>query len=165
MINNKKTCVYGEKEIRKGPKVFSLYPGETDDGVQNAKILIKNEGAIIQSIYDYKDKKAGQKWLIEGPTLYYPSKYEKLVDTITAQNISQGEAIYIRNTTNSELKLITGPISYLRGVDEELFYKKLTQSEYEALSIQGIKAEPTFKAYNIQVQKNEIICIVDYKKK
>jgi len=46
IINNpydqqQKTCVYGEKEIRKGPKVFSLYPGETDDGVQNAKILIK----------------------------------------------------------------------------------------------------------------------------
>jgi len=36
---------------------------------------------------------------------------------------------------------------------KNFFIKKLTQSEYEALSIQGIKAEPTFKAYNIQVQK------------
>jgi len=120
-----KSCIYGEKDIRKGPKIFSLYPGEySENGVENAKILIKNEAAVVQSIFDNNDKKAGEKWLIEGPTLYFPSKYEKLLDTITAQNISQGEAIYIRNITNSELKLIKGPISYLRGVDEELYYKK-----------------------------------------
>jgi major vault protein len=77
-----------------------------------------------------------------------------------AITVSENEAIYIRNTLTSELKLVKGPISYLPNVDEERFMKKLSKEEYQAL---GIPAEPSFKAYVVQIQKNECLCVIDYK--
>lgn len=152
----------GEIEYRRGPCDFPLYPGESCSGVYQAKVLFKGEAAQIKVLSDFEDKKAGQRYLIYGPTLYFPNKYETLEKVINAIKISQSEAIYVRNTLTAKLKLVKGPISYIQAVDEELYEKTLSKMEFEALKDQGFKERYSFWAFTLQIQKNEVCCIIDY---
>eukprot|EP01080_Neovahlkampfia_damariscottae_P003362 gene3362-5909_t len=152
----------GEVEIRQGPAVFSLYPLEVlSASVQDVIILNNSTGAVIQATQDFDDKKAGEEWIIKGPTSYIPTVNEILIKIVPAINISQGEAIYVRNTRTSELKMIKGPTSFIPSVNEEEYHKKLSNEEYTAL---GIPKNASSRAYNLQIQKNEIVCVVDYLK-
>lgn len=55
--------------------------------------------------------------------------------------------------------MIKGPTSFIPSVDEEEYKKRLTDEEYTAL---GIAKQPSSKAFTLQIQKNEIVCVVDY---
>ena len=57
--------------------------------------------------------------------------------------------------------MVKGPNSFIPSVDEEEYFKNLSQEEYEAL---GIPKTPSSRAFNLQIQKNEIVCVVDYLK-
>lgn len=150
----------GKREVRKGPILFALYPGEQlEQEVQPAHILNSNEAAIIQAIEDHSDRKAGEKWIIKGPHMFIPNKFETVLETVKAINVPQQNAIYVRNTRTSELKLVEGPISYLLNVDEALYNKRLREEEYKAL---GIPSSPSHFAFVIQVQKNECVCVLDF---
>jgi len=126
--------------------------------------LNKNQAAVVKALRDFKkdnvERKAGELYMISGPTMFIPGQFEEVVRRVDAITISENEAVYIRNTSTSELKLVKGPISYMPGVEEERFYKKLSKDECQAL---GISEEAQFKAYSINVQKNECVCVKDYK--
>ena len=57
--------------------------------------------------------------------------------------------------------MISGPVSYIPETNEELYQKQLTPAEYAALEI---PENPSSRAITIQVQKNEVICVVDHAK-
>lgn len=168
-IISRKKCLMGEIEIRQGPTTFSLYPGESDlEGIKNATILGKNEVAVIQAIDNFIDdkgeeKKAGECWIISGPARYIPTKFERCIKSYKAINVGQSEAIYVRDTSTSELKLVKGPQSYILNVDEEEYQKVLSPREFEALKDQGITERASSKAFTLQIQKNECVCVIDYK--
>nr|CAG4717451.1 unnamed protein product [Naegleria fowleri] len=172
------TTQYGQKDIRIGPTTFSLFPGEVlmDGVVKDADILNKNEFIFLQALKDHeievpssndlnkmirKTFKAGEMRRLIGPAIYYANTNEERVGGVqTAINIGENEAIYVRNTLTSELKTVKGPLSYYLDVNEELYYKKLTNKEYDALEL---SYSPSYNAYHIQIQKNEVVCIIDYK--
>lgn len=166
-------CDMGRIIIVHGPKTFSLHPGEMLDSIENAFLLNKNQYLIVESNDDFTDertgteRKAGELYTVQGPALFVPQKNETVVmdkSTYTytreAINISDGEAVYIRNTDTSELKMVRGPLSYVLPVNEEEYEKPLTADEYDAL---GLSRAPRSSAYSIQLQKNQCLCIVDYK--
>ncbi|EFC48084.1 predicted protein [Naegleria gruberi] len=177
-----KQTQFGMKEIRQGPSTFSLYPGESllNSRVLDADILNKNEYIFLQALKDHYinntsnntstgnstgDKKlfkAGEMRRVIGPTIYYANTNEERIGDIqSAINVGENEAIYIRNVETSELKTVKGPTSYFLECNEELYYKKLTDREYDALELPN---QSSFNAYHIQIQKNEIVCIIDHKK-
>lgn len=166
-----KQCTMGKREVRQGPVVFSLYPGEEVEsgGVQKAYVLNSNQAIIVQATdsftctsTDGKEEihQAGEKWVVKGPVNFIPNKNEKVIRQMDSINVSQNQAIYVRNITTSELKLVKGPASYILGHDEELFNKSLGKKEYSAL---GIKPVASYNAVVIQLQKSEIVCIIDFK--
>ncbi len=150
---------YGEREIRKGPATFALYPSEVLVGTQSAVILSKNEAAIVFVDSDTTSHTAGERYMIVGPSSFIPDKNEHVESVIQAINVSDGQAIYVRNIENGELKMVKGPCSYLLKVNEEKYLKSLSSDEYEALGLTN--RSPSYFATSIQVQKDEIACTID----
>ena len=141
--------------------------------MKNADILNKNQYIFLQAIRDHqaevqeegktvmKKFKAGEMRRVIGPTIYYANTNElKVGSTQTAVNVGENEAIYVRNLVSSELKTVRGPVSYFLDVDEELYSKPLSNQEYDALNI---PRSATYNAYHINIQKNEVVCIINYK--
>lgn len=57
--------------------------------------------------------------------------------------------------------MISGPVSYIPDTNEELYSKQLSTEEYNALEL---PENPSYKAITVQVQKNEVICVLDHAK-
>jgi len=171
----KQVCDMGKSIVVQGPKTFSLFPGEElTTKPMNACLLNKNQYLVIEAMDDFsdeesgKDRKAGELYTVQGPTLFIPKKHEKIVVPPVvpkkfirdATNISDNEAVYVRNLDTSELKMVRGPLSYVLAVNEEEYLKSLTDDEYDALQL---PYEPRSNAYSIQLQKNQCVCVTDYK--
>jgi major vault protein len=162
----------GKRVVVIGPKTLSLYPGEqVGTEPTSAYILNKGQYLVVQANDDFVDKlkrkrTAGELYTVTGPTSFIPNIYETIVPNRNgysirdAISIPDNEAVYIRNTDTSELRLVNGPVSYVLQVNEEEYAKELNSGEYEALSLpHSARSE----AYVVQVQKNQCVCVLNYK--
>jgi len=155
---NKKNA-YGVTKIIFGPKTFSLYPNENIVEKEKIRLLVENEALVVQALVDTENHKAGEKWLVHGPCSYFPTIEKQIVELRRATTIGDNESLYVRNMDTCELKLVVGPRAYMCAVDEEPFYKRITLSEQSALKLDY---DSSTRGYEVQVQKNECVCIVDY---
>lgn len=162
----------GRRVVVRGPKTFCLHPGEKELPAEEAYLLNKNQYLVVQSNNYFEDangvkRSPGDLYNICGPTLFIPNKDEEILyDPKTRQklrnaiSIPDGEAVYVRNTDTSELKLVKGPLSYVPAVNEEEYEKLLDALEYDALELSGLARS---QAYVINVQKSQCLCVLNYK--
>ncbi|KAL0484707.1 major vault protein [Acrasis kona] len=153
-----KQCVMGQIEIRRGPLILSLYPFERCEGlVKDAVLLGKNQYLFVKAT---EGDDAGVLHRVKGPALHFPNPNEEIVGTFDAINIGENEAVYIQNTDTSELKLVKGPTSYMLEVNEKEYNKELSAEECSAIDASSATSS---RAYSINIQKNEIVAITDYR--
>lgn len=150
---------FGTRELRKGPANIMLYPMEERENVCSVTLLQQNQAAIVKCLTDFDGHKAGDLFQVKGPGSWIPSKNEQLVRIVDSVNVSESEAIYVRDNETSVLKMINGPVNYILKERESLYKKQLSGPEYRALSL---PARASWKAYELKVRKNECVCIVDY---
>lgn len=138
---------HGDREIRKGPAIFSLNIGEDCEQYPNGKggtviildayLLQKEEGMIMEAQHSFHDqgidRTAGDRYLITGPCQYIPHKYERLIKTVKMLSLGEYEGVYIKNMTLGTVRLEEGPKSVMMASDEQLYVKDYTNSEIEAL--------------------------------
>ncbi|MBL7051784.1 MAG: hypothetical protein ISS01_01715 [Nanoarchaeota archaeon] len=129
---------YGEREVREGPKVFALHPGEVlAQEVTSEHILTKNDAIHVQALSDFGEHKAGDKFSIKGPRNYVPSKDEKVLRQIKAKALSDTDGVYVQNVDSGEARLVKGPQEYFLEANEDAFRKELTENELEALGLRS----------------------------
>jgi major vault protein len=192
----KKEVTYGEREIRQGPAMFSLFPGEkiertndgenlrTDrvikleefedeegftryntnwDGVRDQYVLKSNKGLLVKAIRDFKENniehKAGDMWLIKGPTSYIPHKYVEIKKKIKALSLGNYSGIYIKNIITGEVRLEKGPCNIMLSPEEILYEKQYTDTEKKAI---GFGADyKASNAYPLWLLENEVCLVMD----
>jgi major vault protein len=146
---NKRKPIFGDREVRVGPCIFPLYPGEKLDkthlvgtnnlsnGVKSVYILERKQGLVVKALKDFEDRKisrkAGDEWIINGPKHYIPQKYELVQRTIEEISLAEHSGIYIKNTKTGEIRLEQGAKNIILTPDEELYKKEYTTSEKDAI--------------------------------
>ncbi len=144
-----KELTYGDREVRAGPCMFSLYPGEElenstqtgtarlDFGIHSIYRLKRNKGLVLQALKDFMDedieRKAGEEWIIRGPMNYIPYKYVRVKKTIEEISLAEHSGIYIKNTRNGEIRLEKGAKNIILTPHEEIYEKYYTSSEKDAI--------------------------------
>lgn len=90
----------GDDEIRLGPlEPFPLYPGEELVGKVSALSIVKPLTALkIEVLRDTEKYKAGELYLLPGPTTYIPKVNEKIVEIVKAEIVLPNHALKIRAT-------------------------------------------------------------------
>lgn len=151
----------GQREVRVGPCSLILNYNEQVDKVSKIHVLTKNQALRLMANSDHDDKQAGTIWQIEGPCRFIPNKYTDVLKPINAILISEGEGIYVRNVETSAKKIVKGPCAYLLDANEELFNKSYSEMERAAL---GLPAQPSYEATLINLQKGEVMCVLDAEK-
>jgi major vault protein len=170
VINNpfnatKKDIVHGDREIRPGPAIFSLYPGEYLEGGQiyNEYVLAQDTGLLIQATRNFDDsgkpRKAGDRWIIEGPTHYIPHKYATVEKVVNAISLAKDQGMYIKNIRSGEIRLERGPKSFLLSPQEEPFEKDYTARELAALKLEA-GAFDASQAQPLNLLKSEACMII-----
>ncbi len=170
----KDQILYGDREVRIGPCMFSLHPGEEIDrsydvgemsptGIREEFVLKENIGLLVKALKDFVDdtgttRKAGDLWIIKGPTNYIPPKYVHVERYVNAISLGHYEGIYIKNMKTGEIRLEVGPKIIMLTPDEELYEKDYTQSELTALKF-GENIDYT-RARPLWVLENEATLIM-----
>jgi len=71
---------YGKKIIRRGEQNFFLQPGEKILQTKSVSVLTADRALLLQAVKPFKEstvlgtvhRKAGEIWMLEGPTAYWP---------------------------------------------------------------------------------------------
>jgi len=176
--------VEGECEIRTGPCVFSLHPGEKlqDDKVKNEFVLTERDALLVKADKDVPHPieegatlMAGSEFLIRGPRRFVPRKHLRIVAEREALSLAENEGVFVQNNDTGEVRLVRGPVDLLLAHNEDLWDKRLTDEELEALGlkVQNIgkesralasAARPRSKDHEavvVTLEDNEVICLFD----
>lgn len=157
--------MHGKREIRQGPCIFSLHPGEQLEGnkISHNYVLAHNMGLIIRCIKDYEENdvfhKAGDIWLIKGPVLYYPHINTEIVKVIEAISLGKQDGLYIKNINTGHVRLEKGPQTIMLTPFEELYYKQYTVAEQKALKILGTKFDAS-RAILLKLETEEVAMVI-----
>jgi major vault protein len=179
-----KDIVEGEREIRVGPCIFSLHPGEElDEGIQDEIVLNDDQGLLLRANKDaphpLKDDKticAGTEVLIKGPRRFVPHKDIEIVSRRKSLPLSENQGVYIQNNDTGVVRLERGPADIFLEHNESFWNKKLTREEEQALGLakqsqvddtsRVLATEPSkrknlYEAIVIQLEDNEVIELFD----
>ncbi len=131
----------GEREIRVGPQIFSLHPGEKIVGVIQREYVLKDDQGLL--LYaekdfvhpDFPDRTvlAGTKLLLKGPRRYIPDRFAKVTEVRESQSLSEAEGVYVQNNDTGDVRLVQGPADLFIEQNEDLWDKYLTHEELQAL--------------------------------
>lgn len=157
----KKKIKHGDREIRVGPTIIYLHYSESIESIDKVHVLKKNQALRCKTIIQHDNKAAGEVFQVIGEARFIPDKYTQVLKKIDAILIQENEGIYVNNVETSQLKLVSGPCSYLLKSNEELFYKQYSEIERTALTIQN---QDLYKAKVIYANKGEVFCVLDEKK-
>lgn len=165
-LSTKKPIIrHGETEIRVGPRIFPLYPGETAVK-HNINIIERGHGLKIIAYRDFTDdngieRKSGEIWNVLGPCQYIPNKFVRILYKIEELSLSEHSGVYVKNQQTGEIRLERGPQSFFLEPNEVLWKKDYTKSELDA-----IKFNLNFdrrRAYPLWVLENEVTKIMSEK--
>lgn len=164
----------GGREVRVGPCIFSLYPGEHLEGgrILDQYVLGQDQGLLLQAARDFVDgpdeassvqRRAGDRWVIEGPTTYIPHKFARVLRQVEALSLGQDEGIYIKNLRSGAIRLETGPRTLMLSPEEELHQKSYMPDELEALKLPPDFAETTasVKALPLRLHTEQVAMIME----
>jgi len=182
--NEKDDIVEGEREIRVGPSVFSLRPGELiEGGVRDEIVLDDDQGLLLRARKDAPHPTeleqtitAGTEVLIRGPRRFVPHKDVEIVERRSSISLSEDEGVFIQNDDTGVVRLVRGPKDVFVEHNESLWEKKLTLEEQEALGLvqqrgvdrdsRVLSASPRVRKHNwqavvIELEDNEAISLFD----
>lgn len=179
----------GEREVRIGPTVFALHPGERLEGdVQDEFVLTSDDALLVRAVADAPHPlagvgglqpdailKSGEKALLTGPRRYIPTKDIRVQERRLSLSLSETEGVYVQNDDTGEVRLVQGPTDFFLGHRESFWDKHLTEEEEQALGYvdQGIDDEsrilvstprprPTaHHAVVVDLEDDEAICLYD----
>ena len=128
----------GMREIRQGLASFFLHPGESlEGGIQKVYVMGEQEALLLRAKEAFVDQVAeieassaierrpGDLWMISGPRDYIPPVQVEVVKLRKAIPLDKNEGIYVRDTQTGELKVVSGPQTYMLSPYEALWEKEL----------------------------------------
>lgn len=138
--------IEGEREVRVGPAVFALHPGEEleanhdNQTVQDEYVLDDSEALLLRAVKDaphpIEDEKqlhAGEEVLLKGIGRYIPHKHIRIIDHREAIALAENEGIYVQNDDTGQVRLERGPVDIFIEHNESLWDKILSAEEEQAL--------------------------------
>jgi len=164
--NTTQTIRHGEKEIRKGPCIFALQPGEIleENQIYTEYVLGPNTGLLVKALVDFDDnhitRHAGDSWLIPGPIRYIPPKTVSILSEVKAISLGADEGIYVKNISTGAIRLDRGPKTLLLSPEEILYQKSYTPSELDALKLTVGNFDAS-RAFPLRLLADEVMLIVN----
>jgi major vault protein len=131
----------GQKELRPGPNSFYLNPGESlEKGIQDVIVLAEEEALLLRAKDNFMDEKverrAGDRWLLRGPTDYVPPVAVEVLEKRTAIPLDENEGIYVRDLQSGKVRAVLGQTVMLSPT-EELWKKELPKHIEDLLTKTG----------------------------
>jgi len=158
---------HGDREVRVGPAIFSLYPGEEleHNKIRNEYVLIQDTGLRMKALHNFmdgngKERKAGDLWNEVGPTHYIPHKYAIVEKGIKAISLGRDQGIYVKNIRSGSIRLEIGPKVVMLSAQEELHEKEYTERELNALDLYEDEFDAT-QAIPLRLLKSEAVMIME----
>lgn len=143
-VDNSGKPQLGMREVRQGRTSFFLHPGESlEDGIQQVYVLGEQEALLLRAKETFTEgedanliqRQPGDMWMIGGPRDYIPRVEVEVIEKRQAIPLDKNEGIYVRDSQTGELKLVSGPQSYMLSPYEELWSKELAPVVEELLDI------------------------------
>eukprot|EP01114_Cavostelium_apophysatum_P021310 TRINITY_DN73_c0_g1_i1.p1 TRINITY_DN73_c0_g1~~TRINITY_DN73_c0_g1_i1.p1 ORF type:complete len:827 (-),score=291.69 TRINITY_DN73_c0_g1_i1:101-2581(-) len=167
--------LFGQKELRKGEVSFFLRPGEKlENGIQNIYVLAEEEALLLRARENFvdeekKDRKAGDRWMLYGPTDFVPPTEVEIVQKRTAIPLDENEGIYVRDIRTGKVRAVIGE-SYMLKPNEELWKKELPKQVEDILakdkSVEDVTGErDKTRVVTYRAPHNSAVQIYDYKEK
>jgi major vault protein len=149
----------GDREVRVGPKVFPLYPGEELEGdIVPEYVLGVSEALRLRALTAYQDastpseprrREAGDEWLVRGPGRYVPPESVTVVSLERARVLKETEYCVILNPVDratgrvqeGRRKVVSGPDVFFLEPGEALegdVRRKHVLSELQGLKLQAL---------------------------
>ncbi len=156
---------HGDLEIRIGPALFSLHPGEEIDGdrVNDEIVLVEHTGLLLRAKRDFeeegKSRRAGELWIIEGPARFIPHKYASIVKIEHAISLGLNEGIYVKDLQKGSIRLESGPKTLMLSPHEELYAKTYSPREMEAMGLVEGKFDAS-RAIPLTLHDAEVVLVV-----
>ncbi|GAB4328144.1 MAG: hypothetical protein Kow0069_35290 [Promethearchaeota archaeon] len=156
---------HGDREVRVGPTVFSLYPGEVleEDTIFDEYVLVRDTGLLLKALKDFDDggvqRKAGDLWIVEGPARYIPHKYARVEKRVKAISLGRDDGIYVKNALTGEIRLERGPKAVMLSPEEELYEKEYTDRELDAFGLDCDEFDAT-RAIPLRLLKDQAAMIM-----
>jgi major vault protein len=164
----------GQRELRKGEVSFFLKPGERlEAGIQNVYVLSEEEALLLsvkQNFVDAskKERKAGDRFMVYGPTDYVPPVEVDVIEKRTAIPLDENEGIYVRDIKTGKVRSVTNE-TYMLKPSEELWKKDLPKIVEELLAKQrnesGSVERDQTRVVTYRAPHNTAVQIYDYKEK
>lgn len=136
----------GEREVRIGPCVFSLRPGEkleADAGgkfVRKEFVLTDDEALLLRAEKDVPNPLkpeetlvAGTEILLKGPRHFIPHKDIKIKEQRKSFSLGEKEGLYVQNDDSGVIRIVKGPTDFFLDANESFWEKELTDEEEQAL--------------------------------
>lgn len=149
----------GDREVRVGPQVFPLYPGEELEGeITPEYVLGVYEALRLRALNAFTDERApggprlreaGDEWLVRGPGRYVPSAAVTVVSAEKARVLKETEYCVVLNPVDratgriqeGRRKVISGPDVFFLEPGEVLegdVRRKHVLSEMQGLKLQAL---------------------------
>ncbi|RKH65752.1 hypothetical protein [Corallococcus aberystwythensis] len=149
----------GDREVRVGPKVFPLYPGEELEGdIVPEYVLGVSEALRLRALTAFMDtsvpdaprrREAGDEWLVRGPGRYVPGESVTVVSLEKARVLKETEYCVILNPVDratgrvqeGRRKVVSGPDVFFLEPGEALegdVRRKHVLSELQGLKLQAL---------------------------
>lgn len=180
----KNDIVEGEREVRIGPTVFSLHPGEAILGkVQNEFVLTDTQALLLRAEKECPSPlepdatiPAGTKLLLKGPRRFIPHKNIRILEEVKSLSLSENEGVFVQNDDTGAVRLVRGPTDFFLAHNESFWDKELTAEEEEALGFAEPEEEDednrilaatprprksAHEAIVIDLEDHEAICLFD----
>lgn len=149
----------GDREVRVGPQVFPLYPGEELEGeIAPEHVLGVYDALRLRALTSFTDERApgsprlreaGDEWLVRGPGRYVPSEAVEVVSAEKARVLKETEYCVVLNPVDratgkiqeGRRKVISGPDVFFLEPGEALegdVRRKHVLSEMQGLKLQAL---------------------------
>jgi len=167
--------LFGQRELRKGEASFFLNPGEKlENGIQNVYVLGEEEALLLKArenfydIQEKKERKAGDKWMLYGPSDFVPPVEVEIAQKRTSIPLDENEGIYVRDVRTGKVRAVTGE-AYMLKPNEELWKKELPKVVEDILARERSNEEAgerdQTQVVTYRAPHNSAVQIYDYKEK
>lgn len=173
-----KQCL-AERELRKGECSFFLKPGERlEAGIQHVHVLGEEEALLLRAREDFDDatekkqRKAGDRWMLYGPTDFVPPIQVEVVEKRKTIPLDENEGVYVRDIRTGKVRAVHGQ-SYMLLPNEELWSKELPEEVENLLNtgerytrdLQQRRDRDKTRVVTYRAPHNSAVQIYNYKEK
>ncbi|KEG06436.1 putative major vault protein [Trypanosoma grayi] len=152
-------CCSGAQELRRGPCVFFLQPGESLLGgeVKEAYLLSANEALLVEALSSFTDegeerRSVSSRWLVRGPRSYIPPLEVRVVEKRETMLLTGSRGVYVRNIRTGRITSVHGK-ALLLNEDEVLWEKPIDPLVHRLLAAEHISV---YDAHALKASEEEV---------